>query len=45
MELSMAQGISALLVIVGLIGIIKLSSSGKKPDYTIPGMENFENKT
>lgn len=38
---SMSQGISALLVFVGLIGLIKLSGKNKRHDYSIPGMDEF----
>ncbi len=38
---SMSQAISALLVIVGIIGMLKLGRKSKQ-DYTIPGMENYK---
>lgn len=36
---SMSQAISAVLAVIGVIGIIKLKGKGKKPDYTIPDIQ------
>ncbi|NNE27907.1 MAG: prolipoprotein diacylglyceryl transferase [Saprospiraceae bacterium] len=39
LEWSMSQTISAVLVLIGLIGIFKLRGQSNKPDYTIPDLE------
>ena len=39
LEWSMSQTISAVLVLIGIVGIFKLRGKANKPDYTIPDME------